>query len=63
VAGYAVEVILVALIPPAHGPVQPEAGLDSAAADEVVALASQGIIGMVLRVHGRREIGGRMIKR
>jgi len=42
VAGYAVEVVLVALIPAAHGPVQPEAGLDSAAADKVVALAGQG---------------------
>jgi hypothetical protein len=62
-AGYAVEVVLVALIPAAHGPVQPEAGLDSAAAHEVVALAGQGIIGMVLREHGRRMIGGRMIKR
>ena len=55
--------MLVALISAAHGPVQPEAGLDSAAADKMVALAGQGIIGMVLRVHGRRMIGVRMIKR
>jgi len=42
VAGYAVEVVLVALVPAAHGPVQPEAGLDCGGADKVVALAGQG---------------------
>jgi len=63
VAGYAVEVMLVALISAAHGPVQPEAGLDSAAAHEMVALAGQGLVGMILREHGCTKIGRRMIKR
>ncbi len=53
VAGDAVEVMLVALIPTAHGPVQPEAGLDCAAADKVVALAGQGFGSQVLEWHGR----------
>jgi len=52
VAGYAVEVMLVALISAAHSPVQPEAGLDCAAAHEMVALAGQGFGGLFLGGHG-----------
>jgi len=63
VAGYAVEVVLVALIPTSHGPIEPEAGLDGAAAHEVVALAGEGLGRMVLREHDCMEIGCRMIKR
>ena len=48
VAENAVEVMLIALIPAAHGPVEPEAGLDCCGADEVVALAGQGFSCQVL---------------
>ena len=47
-AGDAVEVVLVALIPAAHGPIQPEARLDSAAADKMVPLAGEGFGGIGL---------------
>ena len=52
-AGYAVEMVLAALVSAAHGLVEPEAGLDCAAADKVVALAGQGFGSQVLEWHGR----------
>jgi hypothetical protein len=44
VAGDAVEVVLVALIAAPQAAVEPEAGLDSARAYEVVALAGEGLL-------------------
>jgi hypothetical protein len=54
-AGDAVEVVLVALIAAAHGSAKPHAGLDCAAAYEVVALAGEGFGGWILWDHGKRR--------
>jgi len=51
VAGDAIEVVLVALIAAAHGSAKPQAGLDCAAANEVVALAGEGVGGRDLGWH------------
>ena len=51
VAGDAVEVVLVALIAAPHGAVEPEAGLDSARACEMVALAGEDLSGEILSFH------------
>ena len=48
VAGDAVEVVLVALVPTAQGAVQPHAGLDGSPADKVVALAGECLIRLIL---------------
>jgi hypothetical protein len=45
VAGDAVEVVLIALIAAPQGAVEPEAGLDCAAGNEVVTLPCQGLSG------------------
>jgi hypothetical protein len=51
--GDAIEVVLVALVPASHGSAQPEAGLDGSAADQVVALAGEGLCNLILRLHSR----------
>ncbi len=50
-AGDAIEVVLVALVAASHGATQPHAGLDCAAANEVVALAGEGVGGIGLGGH------------
>jgi hypothetical protein len=52
-AGYAIEMVLVALITAAQGPVEPEARLDGPSADQVVSLLSQGLPG---RVQGKVKV-------
>jgi hypothetical protein len=46
-------VVLVALVAAPHGAVKPEAGLDGSAAHEVVALAGEGLSGLILLWHVR----------
>ena len=53
VAGDAVEVVLVALIAASHGAAQPQSGLDSARADEVVALAGEGLDSLIFELHAK----------
>jgi hypothetical protein len=53
-AGYAVEVMLVALISAAHAAVEPQAGLDCCRADEMVALAGKGLKRWVEGLHVKR---------
>ena len=55
VAGYAVEVVLVALIPTAQAAIEPEAGLDRACADDMVALTGESLCSLILSIDGCEE--------
>ncbi len=52
VAGDTIEMMLVALLPATYGAIQPETGLHSTRAHQVVSLLGQGLLGCGLLIYG-----------